>query len=182
MNIGAAAAGQGNTADGGAAGASGSGGATGSAGAAGAGGNAGAAGSASTGGAVGAAGSAGTSAANTGATGASGTPSGHTELFFTTGSASLDPQSAEALASVARRLLAAPDSRVAVSGYTDSTGSYDTNVKLAAARAATVRSALIVAGVDVARIEMRRPAKIVSTDAPDKSRRVDLTLSSATGG
>jgi outer membrane protein OmpA-like peptidoglycan-associated protein len=108
--------------------------------------------------------------------------SGRTELLFAVGSASLDPQSAEGLAAVARRLVAAPGSRAMISGYTDASGSYTENVKLAAARAATVRSALIVAGVDVARIEMRRPARVVATDTPDKSRRVDVTLSPTSGG
>lgn len=103
-------------------------------------------------------------------------------MFFAVGSASLDPQSAEALAGVARRLLAAPGLRAVISGYTDSSGSYAANVKLAAARAATVRSALIVAGVDGTRIDMRRPARIVASDAPDRSRRVDVTVASSTGG
>ena len=116
------------------------------------------------------------------ATGATAAPSAHTELFFAPGSASLDPQSASALATVARQLLASPDSHAVISGYTDASGSYSENVKLAAARAATVRSALIVAGVGVARIEMRRPAQIVATDPPDKARRVDVMLSPVSGG
>ncbi|WP_336298128.1 efflux RND transporter periplasmic adaptor subunit [Paraburkholderia bryophila] len=106
----------------------------------------------------------------------------HTELFFAVGSASLDRQSADTLAAVARQLASSPAARVAISGYTDATGSYADNVKLAAARAATVRSALIVAGVDVARIDLHRPARIVATDAPGKARRVDVTLSPTTGG
>jgi RND family efflux transporter MFP subunit len=190
VNIAAAVAGQGANGGGAAAaGASDNGGAAAAGGSAGAAGAAGSTGTPGAAGAEGAAAMAGTSAASgAAATGgsananASATSSGHTEVFFAAGSASLDPQSAEALAAVAKRLVAAPDSRVAVSGYTDSTGSYEANVKLAAARAATVRSALIVAGVDVARIEMRRPARIVATDAPDKSRRVDLTLTPTTGG
>lgn len=122
--------------------------------------------------------------ANTATTtnGESAAPSGRTELFFALGSASLDPQSAGALAAVARQLLASPDSHAVISGYTDASGSYDENVRLAAARAATVRSALVVAGVDVARIEMRRPAQIVATDPPGKARRVDVTLSPVSGG
>nr|WP_244323041.1 OmpA family protein [Paraburkholderia dipogonis] len=116
------------------------------------------------------------------ATNPSALPAKQTAVFFGLGSASLDSQSADALAGVARRLLAAPGSRAVISGYTDSSGSYEANVKLAAARAATVRSALIVAGVDVARIEMRRPARIVASDAPDKSRRVDVTLAPSAGG
>ncbi|PQV49196.1 efflux RND transporter periplasmic adaptor subunit [Paraburkholderia sp. BL21I4N1] len=129
--------------------------------------------------------------ATTGAAGQNGAGAGapdgatqpaHTELFFAVGSASLDRESADALAAVARQLASSPGTRVAISGYTDATGSYADNVKLAAARATTVRSALIVAGVDVARIDMQRPARIVATDAPGKSRRVDVTLSPTTGG
>lgn len=108
--------------------------------------------------------------------------SGHTQLYFAPGSASLDAQSATALATVAQHLAASPDTRVVISGYTDASGSYAQNERLARSRAGTVRAALIVAGVQDARIEMRKPAKIVATDPPDKSRRVDVTLSPAAGG
>ncbi|WP_310631160.1 efflux RND transporter periplasmic adaptor subunit [Paraburkholderia sp.] len=105
-----------------------------------------------------------------------------TPLYFPVGSASLDAQSASALAAVAKRLASAPDTHVIISGYTDASGSYAANERLAASRAATVRAALIVAGVQNARIDMRKPARIVATDPPDKSRRVDVTLSPSTGG
>ncbi|WP_321953719.1 efflux RND transporter periplasmic adaptor subunit [Paraburkholderia bannensis] len=108
--------------------------------------------------------------------------SGPTPLYFTSGSASLDAQSASALAAVAQRLAASPDSHVVVSGYADATGSAAQNERLAHARADTVRSALIVAGVQDARIEMRKPARVVASDPADKSRRVDVTLSPAAGG
>lgn len=108
--------------------------------------------------------------------------SGPTHLYFTSGSASLDAQSASALAAVAQRLIASPDSRVVVSGYTDKTGSAAQNERLAHARADTVRSALIVAGVQDARINMRKPTRVVASDPADKSRRVDVTLSPAAGG
>ncbi len=108
--------------------------------------------------------------------------SGPTPLYFTSGSASLDAQSASALAAVAQRLAASPDSHVVVSGYADATGSVAQNERLAHARADTVRSALIVAGVQDARIEMRKPARVVASDPADKSRRVDVTLSPAAGG
>ncbi|MEM5315311.1 efflux RND transporter periplasmic adaptor subunit [Paraburkholderia sp. JHI869] len=106
----------------------------------------------------------------------------HTALYFASGSASLDAQSADALAGVARRLVAEPGLRVAISGYTDSSGSQAANARLAKARADTVRSALVVAGVKAERIEMRKPAQIVANDPPDKSRRVDVTFSPAAGG
>lgn len=104
------------------------------------------------------------------------------QLYFASGSASLDAHSATALAAVAQRLAASPEMRVVISGYADASGSYAQNERLAHARATTVRSALIVAGVQDTRIEMRKPAKIVATDPPDKSRRVDVTLSPAAGG
>ena len=106
----------------------------------------------------------------------------HTALYFASGSSSLDAQSADALAGVARRLVAEPGMRVVISGYTDSSGSQAANERLAAARAGTVRAALVVAGVKTERIEMRKPAQIVANDPPDKSRRVDVTFSPAAGG
>jgi membrane fusion protein (multidrug efflux system) len=126
-----------------------------------------------------------TAAASGGATGGGATANaaaGPTPLYFKSGSASLDPQSAMALAAVAQRLAASPATRVVISGYTDSTGSAAQNERLAHARADTVRSALIVAGVQDARIEMRKPARVIASDPADKSRRVDVTLSSAAGG
>lgn len=126
---------------------------------------------------------AGTTAAQpTAASGASGALGEHTALYFASGSSSLDAQSADALAAVARRLVAEPGMRVAISGYTDSSGSQAANQRLAAARAATVRAALVVAGVKIERIEMRKPAQIVANDPPDKSRRVDVMFSPAAGG
>lgn len=116
------------------------------------------------------------------ATTAEAAASGQTQLYFAPGSASLDAQSATALATVAQHLTASPDTRVVISGYTDASGSYAQNERLAKSRAGTVRAALIVAGVQDARIEMRKPAKIVATDPPDKSRRVDVMLSPAAGG
>jgi RND family efflux transporter MFP subunit len=122
-------------------------------------------------------------AANSGATAtANASATDHAQLYFTPGSASLDAQSATALATVAQRLIASPNAGVVISGYTDSSGSYAQNERLAASRAATVRAALIVAGVQNARIDMRKPAKIVANDPPEKSRRVDVTLSPAAGG
>ncbi len=110
------------------------------------------------------------------------TATGPTPLYFAPGSASLDAQSATALAAVAQQLSASPSTQVVISGYTDSSGSYAQNERLARERAATVRAALIVAGVQNARIDMRKPAKIVAADPPEKSRRVDVTLSPAAGG
>ncbi|WP_342357093.1 efflux RND transporter periplasmic adaptor subunit [Paraburkholderia sacchari] len=108
--------------------------------------------------------------------------SGPAQLYFAQGSASLDAQSATALAAVAQRLAASPEAHVVISGYADSSGSYAQNERLAHSRASTVRTALIVAGVQDARIEMRKPAKVVATDPADRSRRVDVTLSPAAGG
>ncbi|WP_322014785.1 efflux RND transporter periplasmic adaptor subunit [Paraburkholderia sp. J12] len=133
-------------------------------------------------GAAGASADNGTNASST-TTVASASPTGErTSLYFPLGSASLDAESAGALAAVAKTLAGSPDTRVVISGYTDSSGSLAENERLAKARAATVRAALIVAGVENARIEMRKPAQIVANDAPDKSRRVDVTLTRAAGG
>ncbi|MEM5406058.1 MULTISPECIES: efflux RND transporter periplasmic adaptor subunit [Paraburkholderia] len=127
--------------------------------------------------------SAGTNAAQPrAASGAADVMGERTALYFASGSSSLDAQSADALAAVARRLVAEPGMRVVISGYTDSSGSQAANQRLAAARAGTVRAALVVAGVKTERIEMRKPAQIVANDPPDKSRRVDVTFSPAAGG
>jgi len=71
---------------------------------------------------------------------------------FTTGKATLLPESQTILDKVAESLNNNPDVTVEVGGHTDNTGSRATNLRLSQARAITVRDYLISKGVDGARI------------------------------
>ncbi len=69
------------------------------------------------------------------------------DVLFDTGKSNLRPAARERLAKVAGILLAYPDIRVEVDGYTDSTGSLEFNQKLSQARATAVESYLTQEGV-----------------------------------
>jgi len=71
---------------------------------------------------------------------------------FTTGKATLLPESQTILDKVAESLNNNPDVTVEVGGHTDNTGSRATNLRLSQARAITVRDYLISKGVDGSRI------------------------------
>src|SRR5439155_15356654 len=69
------------------------------------------------------------------------------DVLFDTGSANLKPTARERLAKVAGILLAYPDMRIEVDGYTDSTGNPMFNERLSQDRAASVQSYLSQQGV-----------------------------------
>src|SRR5581483_10693352 len=69
------------------------------------------------------------------------------DVLFNLNSASLKPEARERLAKVAGILIAYPDIRVEVNGYTDNTGSSDYNEQLSQQRADNVRNYLVQQGV-----------------------------------
>ncbi|MGE5156380.1 MAG: OmpA family protein [Betaproteobacteria bacterium] len=99
---------------------------------------------------------------------------------FETGSANLTSQAREVLDRVAASLLAYPDLRVEVAGYTDSRGSSALNLRLSRDRAQSVRSYLIGRGVEPERLRARGYGAASSVDTNSTSlgrarnRRVEL--------
>ena len=84
----------------------------------------------------------------------------------TSNSAKLMPQSEDQLENVAMILKAHPNVIVRISGYTDSAGTAATNLKLAAARAAVVRAALIRAGASASHLQSQgRDQSMADTSA-----------------
>lgn len=69
------------------------------------------------------------------------------DVLFDTGKSDLKPAARERLAKIAGILLAYPDIKVEIDGYTDSTGSLEFNERLSQARAEAVRSYLGAQGV-----------------------------------
>jgi OmpA-OmpF porin, OOP family len=68
-------------------------------------------------------------------------------LLFSTGSATLEPQSSEQLHNIAAILKAYPATHLTIGGYTDNTGDAAQNLKLSQDRAANVTAELVKLGV-----------------------------------
>jgi len=73
-------------------------------------------------------------------------------ILFDLNSYEVKPQAKELLRKIAQTLNQNPDTVIVVAGFTDSTGSFDYNVKLSEKRAEAVRNQLVLNGVDPTRI------------------------------
>ncbi len=106
-----------------------------------------------------------------------------TPINFDTDGYTLTPGSQQMLTQVADKLKACPDSKVAVGGYTDNTGSDAINVALSENRAKSVADFLISQGVTGANVTSRGYGSanpIAGNDTPDgraQNRRVEITVS-----
>jgi len=105
------------------------------------------------------------------------------DVLFDTGSANLKPTARERLAKVAGVLIAYPDMRIEVDGYTDSTGNPMSNEQLSQERAASVQSYLTQQGVSASSIsihgfgEANPIASNESLEGRQQNRRVELVVS-----
>jgi len=101
-------------------------------------------------------------------------------IYFDTASATIKPESEQALAEMVKLLNGSPTLKVFIVGHTDSVGSLDSNLKLSSDRAASVVKAIVTRGVAASRL---KPAgvgpysPIASNDTDEgkaKNRRVEL--------
>ncbi len=105
------------------------------------------------------------------------------DVLFDTGKATLKPGAKLRLARVAGIILAYPDLKLEVDGYTDSTGSLDFNMGLSERRAAAVRNFLVSQGVTSVNVTERgfgpdNPVATNSTAAGRQmNRRVEMVVS-----
>jgi outer membrane protein OmpA-like peptidoglycan-associated protein len=105
------------------------------------------------------------------------------DVLFDSGSANLKPTARERLAKVAGVLIAYPDMRIEVDGYTDSTGNPMSNEQLSQERAASVQSYLTQQGVSASSIsihgfgEANPVASNESLEGRQQNRRVELVVS-----
>jgi outer membrane protein OmpA-like peptidoglycan-associated protein len=110
------------------------------------------------------------------------------DVLFDTGKADLKSSARERLAKVAGILIAYPDIRVEIDGYTDSTGSLEFNERLSQQRAESVRSYLASQGVNSGSITTQGfgPSQpIASNDTAagrQQNRRVELVVSGSSIG
>ena len=104
------------------------------------------------------------------------------DISFDVGQATLKTSTQVALGKLAGVLLMLPDQNIRIEGFTDSTGSEETNRKLSAARAKAVRDFLEEQGVSAGRMTYGGygPADpVASNDTASgraKNRRVEITL------
>ena len=110
------------------------------------------------------------------------------DVLFDTGKADLQPSARERLAKVAGILIAYPDIKVEIDGYTDSTGSLEFNQRLSQQRAESVRSYLSSQGVNYSSITTQgfgpsQPMASNETAAGrQQNRRVELVVSGSSIG
>jgi outer membrane protein OmpA-like peptidoglycan-associated protein len=105
------------------------------------------------------------------------------DVLFNVNSANLKPEARERLAKVAGILIAYPDIRVEVDGYTDNTGSLGYNQQLSEQRADAVREFLVQQGVPSSSVGAKGFGPndpVASNDSPEgrqQNRRVNLIVS-----
>jgi cytochrome c oxidase subunit II len=96
------------------------------------------------------------------------------KLYFDSGKTDLPANTKAAVAAAVDFLKANATAKVALSGFVDKTGNADQNAELAKNRAKAVREALKSAGVDEARIEMRKPEVLTGAADNKEARRVEI--------
>ena len=109
------------------------------------------------------------------------------DVLFDSGAATLKPGGRKAIDNLGQLMQKQPERKVEIEGFTDSTGSAETNRKLSEARAVAVKQALVERGVDPARIQTRGMGSaypIASNDTAvgrQLNRRVEVVFSPQPG-
>ncbi len=99
---------------------------------------------------------------------------GVVKFYFAVGKADMAPGAVEALTDA---IDAAKGGRkLVISGFHDATGNAATNAELARQRAVAVRDALVAAGVDAARIELKKPEETTGSGNAAEARRVEVLI------
>lgn len=98
------------------------------------------------------------------------------KLYFATDVAAVSDEGQSALRAAIEAAKAHPGARLAVSGFHDKTGNADQNHELAKQRATAVRDALVAAGIDTTRIELRKPEVTEGGGDDREARRVEVRV------
>jgi outer membrane protein OmpA-like peptidoglycan-associated protein len=97
-------------------------------------------------------------------------------LYFELAKAEL-PAEAAALAEAARQALAQAGSRrIVISGFHDASGDPAFNAELAKQRAIAARDALLAAGAEPARVQLRKPESTTGDGSAPEARRVEVRV------
>ncbi|MCW2557577.1 MAG: hypothetical protein JWP55_1541, partial [Mycobacterium sp.] len=106
-----------------------------------------------------------------------------TPINFSTDGSTLAPESRQLVSQIAGKLNACPDVKVAVAGYTDSSGNDAINLPLSASRAKAVADGLVSDGVAAGAVTSRGAGSadpLADNGTPEgraQNRRVEITVS-----
>jgi outer membrane protein OmpA-like peptidoglycan-associated protein len=98
------------------------------------------------------------------------------KLYFDTARTNQRKDSGEKLAPIVEWLKANPNAKAVISGFHDPRGGAAVNARLAKGRADSTQAALIAAGVDASRIELREPADENGGSDLQEARRVEVSV------
>ena len=98
------------------------------------------------------------------------------KIHFDTAKTNQPADSAVTLAPIVEWLKVNPNAKAIISGFYDPRGSIARNEQLAKARAKSTSEALVAAGIDASRIEMRQPAGVNGGTDLDEARRVEVSV------
>lgn len=97
-------------------------------------------------------------------------------LYFELGSAALPADAGVTLDAIKAAAAAAAGRRIVISGFHDASGDPARNAELAKERAKSVRAALQAAGVDAARLALRKPESTTGSGDDRAARRVEVRI------
>ena len=95
-------------------------------------------------------------------------------IYFATGKKEMPTDAKASLDAALAFLKGKADAKVDITGYTDKTGDQTANLELAKERAKAVRAALVSAGIEQDRINMKPPAEITGGGDNKEARRVEI--------
>ena len=98
------------------------------------------------------------------------------KLYFDSGKTALPVDYNNTLNPIVAWLNAHPEGKAVLSGFHDSNGNQATNQELAYKRAKAVQAGLIAAGIDVMRVEFRKPENAEANGDLAEARRVDVSV------
>jgi outer membrane protein OmpA-like peptidoglycan-associated protein len=98
------------------------------------------------------------------------------KLYFATGKTDAPADTPQLIADVVAYLKQNAASKAVISGFNDPRGNAQMNAELSKNRAKAAREALKAAGVDEARIELRKPSDTNLGGDPKEARRVEITV------
>jgi len=100
-------------------------------------------------------------------------------VYFDTGKSTLPADAKAAVEAASAYAKAHPDAKFTLSGFTDASGSADTNAKLAKSRAEAVRDALKAAGIAEDHIILKKPETITGGSDAKEARRVQINAAAS---